>query len=59
LVSQSLLGNSKNKCIKRSKLPALGRLRWEDGEFEVSPGYLGRLCPKENKQNKDNGLNFY
>jgi hypothetical protein len=32
-----------------AEIPALGRLRQEDHEFEASLGYLGRLVPKKIK----------
>jgi hypothetical protein len=35
---------------------ALGRLRQEDHEFEVSLGYVARPCLKEQTKNKARGL---
>jgi hypothetical protein len=32
--------------------PGLRRLRKEDQEFQASLGYIGRLCPKQGKTNK-------
>jgi hypothetical protein len=33
-------------------IPALGRLRQEDHKFEVSLGYVVRLCLKKTNNNK-------
>jgi hypothetical protein len=35
-------------------LPALKRLRWDDGEFPVSQGYIMRPCLKKAKKEKKN-----
>jgi hypothetical protein len=35
-----------------SAIPALGRLRQEDHQFEVSMGYVTRPCLKNKNKNK-------
>jgi hypothetical protein len=34
-------------------IPALGRLRWEDHEFEISLGHITRSCFKKKKKRKE------
>lgn len=35
-------------------IPVLGRLKWEDCDFEYNLGYTARCCPKDNSKNRAN-----